>query len=74
MENLDIRVKLVSTNGKCGLALSGNTSSGGRFGREIQFPPEGATLGQLEQFIMECKYEALYPPRFIIPSTQDPII
>ena len=71
ISNLNIKVDLhQDTKGRISFRISGNTATGGRFGKELQFPEEGCTLEQFEEFLLETKYEALYPPHFNIPPSE----
>lgn len=71
ISDLNIKVNLhQDEKGRLSIRISGNTRNGGRFGKELQFPKEGCSLEQFEQFLLETKYEALNPPHFNIPPSE----
>jgi hypothetical protein len=71
MKELDI-IAVVGRRDSAGtFYLKGTNVKGQKFGKEMRLPDEGISLDRLEQFILEVKYEALYPPVFNIQDNID---
>jgi len=71
LAELDIKVSAgITQTGRGVLRIEGENARGRKFGKELHMTKD-LTLNQLEEFLLEVKYEALNPPHFNIPPDHD---